>query len=135
MIQPVVQTGYQLNCKYRVMPAKTDKGVFNCGCTNIPEPKFSFNKSTPAQVSFTYTGSSGYSSIKWDFDDGNTSIQANPSHTYTAIYPYTVCVTVTNSCGDNTYCANIPMWPAGVNILMRRRQSLYIQILYRKTAY
>ena len=30
----------------------------------------------------------------WDFGDGNTSIEQNPSHTYTDLGPYTVSLTV-----------------------------------------
>lgn len=35
--------------------------------------------------------------IEWDFGDGNTSSQANPSHTYAATGDYTVVLTATNS--------------------------------------
>ncbi len=68
-------------------------GHNNCGCTNIPEPTFSFNRTS----------------------NGKTSTTASPVHVYDSLGTYTVCVKVTNSCGDNTYCAVIPMWPAGIN--------------------
>ncbi len=99
-------------------------GHNNCGCTNIPEPKFSFNRTSNTSVSFTYTGSS-YSTIEWDFDDGKTSTTASPVHVYDSLGTYTVCVKVTNSCGDNTYCAVIPMWPAGINEIAEEKVRVY----------
>ena len=41
----------------------------------------------------------------WDFGDGNTSIDANPSNCYAANGTYTVCLTVTDVFGcDSTLC-------------------------------
>jgi hypothetical protein len=99
-------------------------GTNNCGCTNIPEPKFSFKRTGSTSGSFTYTGSS-YSTIKWDFDDGDTSVTASPTHVYSGNGIYTVCVKVTNACGDNTYCANIPMWPEGIDELNAEDVRIY----------
>ncbi len=48
------------------------------------------------------------SSYLWDFGDGNTSTNANPSHIYAntkAIYD--VCLTVSNECGDDTKCKRV----------------------------
>lgn len=39
----------------------------------------------------------------WDFGDGNTSTQANPTHTYSTPGSYTVCLSVWNgTCADTT---------------------------------
>ncbi|MFH2036308.1 MAG: PKD domain-containing protein [Candidatus Zixiibacteriota bacterium] len=38
----------------------------------------------------------------WDFGDGETSIGQNPGHTYTSPGNYTVSLTVSNQCGDDT---------------------------------
>ncbi len=38
----------------------------------------------------------------WDFGDGNTSPDQNPSHTYAATGTYTVTLTVTNRCGEDS---------------------------------
>ena len=38
----------------------------------------------------------------WDFGDGNTSTDKNPTHTYTDLGSYTVSLTVTNEYGENT---------------------------------
>jgi len=54
-----------------------------------------------------FSSSSDSLSYFWDFGDGNTSTLSNPSHTYSAISMYTICLTVsTNSCTD-TYCETI----------------------------
>ncbi|MEZ4933489.1 MAG: PKD domain-containing protein [Saprospiraceae bacterium] len=37
----------------------------------------------------------------WDFGDGNTSTDQNPSHTFASAGTYTVCLTVTNDFGSN----------------------------------
>ncbi len=49
-------------------------------------------------VTFTNTTTSG-STYSWDFGDGNTSTQTNPSHTYSTAGTYTVVLTATNACG------------------------------------
>src|SRR5690606_10098202 len=89
-------------------------GHDNCNCTNIPEPKFTYTKNAKNDLTFTYTGSA-YSTIKWDFDDGSTSTQASPNHVYTPGGWFEVCVTVTNSCGDNTYCQRLDTWPKNID--------------------
>ncbi len=38
----------------------------------------------------------------WDFGDGNTSDDRNPTHTYAATGVYTISLRVTNDCGDDT---------------------------------
>jgi large repetitive protein len=46
--------------------------------------------------------STGAASWSWDFGDGTTSTQQNPTHTYTKPGNYTVTLTVGNSAGNNT---------------------------------
>lgn len=54
-----------------------------------------------ATVNFTAAAPSYHGSITatWDFGDGGTSTETNPSHTYAASGVYTVTVTVTDSLG------------------------------------
>lgn len=47
----------------------------------------------------------------WDFGDGNTSTQPNPNHVYTTPGQYTVCLTVTDSCGTDSTCQTINVCP------------------------
>ncbi len=55
----------------------------------------------PLNVSFT-DQSTGATSWSWTFGDGGTSTQQNPSHNYTSPGAYSVALTVTNSCGNDT---------------------------------
>ncbi|MCB0396264.1 MAG: PKD domain-containing protein [Flavobacteriales bacterium] len=66
-------------------------------------PGFSFTASN-LQVSFTDTSSGVPTSWFWDFGDGNSSTQQNPTHTYAAAGSYTTCLTVTDSCGTDSVC-------------------------------
>jgi len=56
----------------------------------------------PLTVSFTDLSTGGATSWSWDFGDGGTSTQQNPSHTYNTAGTYTVSLTATNSCGSDT---------------------------------
>ncbi len=57
---------------------------------------------SPLQVSFTDNSSNSPTSWSWDFGDGGTATTQNPSHTYNSAGTYTVSLTVTNSCGNDT---------------------------------
>jgi len=46
-------------------------------------------------------------SYSWDFGDGNTSSDPNGTHSYSENGNYEVCLTVSNDCGDNTYCESV----------------------------
>lgn len=46
--------------------------------------------------------STGATSYSWDFGDGNTSIEVNPTHTYTEIGAYTVSLSATGDEGTDT---------------------------------
>lgn len=69
---------------------------------DIPAPVASFTETTSfLTVIFTNT-SQGGNSYLWDFGDGNTSTQMNPTHVYAAEGQYTVQLTVTDSCGSTS---------------------------------
>lgn len=53
----------------------------------------------PMQVKFT-NSSTRATSYQWSFGDGQTSTEASPTHTYTAIGKYTVKLTVKNDKGE-----------------------------------
>ncbi|MCO6489552.1 MAG: PKD domain-containing protein [Phaeodactylibacter sp.] len=53
-------------------------------------------------LTVTFTNTSTYaSSYSWDFGDGNTSTQENPTHTYASAGIYTVKLTATNDAGSS----------------------------------
>ena len=45
---------------------------------------------------------SGATSYQWNFGDGGTSVEPNPSHVYSNAGTYTVVLTATNACGTST---------------------------------
>lgn len=53
------------------------------------------------QISFFDESSGDPTTWSWDFGDGNTSTQQNPSHVYTASGTYTVQLTTTNQFGSH----------------------------------
>lgn len=66
----------------------------------VPSSNFNFTVDT-LTVQFT-NNSIGATSFSWNFGDGNTSNQANPTHTYANSGTYTVTLTSTNACGSTT---------------------------------
>ncbi|WP_367390592.1 PKD domain-containing protein [Lewinella sp. LCG006] len=59
------------------------------------------------QASFTDNSTGTPSAWAWDFGDGMSSTQQNPTHNYITPGTYTVCLTVTNDCGDNQVCESV----------------------------
>ncbi len=55
----------------------------------------------PLTVNFSDLSSGNPTSWSWDFGDGGTSTDKNPSHTYTTAGIYTVSLTATNSAGSD----------------------------------
>lgn len=71
----------------------------------------SFQYSGNPSGDFQFYGSSGVNSAfyYWDFGDGTTSTQQNPTHTYNGNGTYTVCLTVSDSANQcsSTYCDSV----------------------------
>lgn len=75
----------------------------------VPVAGFSF-QSTGNGLDFDFTDASTGQTLTWawDFGDGNSSTAVNPSHTYAADGNYTVCLTISDSCGVNdTLCQSL----------------------------
>jgi PKD repeat protein len=66
-------------------------------------PLFSHNILNDTVVSFT-DASSNATTWHWNFGDGNISVLQNPSHVYTEIGNFDVCLFVSNSCDSALYC-------------------------------
>ena len=56
---------------------------------------------------FTSTSTGEPTAWLWDFGDGNTSTQENPSHTYASPGTYTVCLTASNACETDSTCGTV----------------------------
>ena len=71
---------------------------------NSPIADFSAdNTSVAVNESINFTDqSTDATSWSWDFGDGNTSTEQNPSHAYTSVDIYTVSLTVYNTYGSDT---------------------------------
>jgi PKD repeat protein len=66
----------------------------------VPAPGFS-SSVNGYSVNFT-NSSTGAVSYQWNFGDGGTSVDPNPTHLYTNAGTYTVVLTATNACGTAT---------------------------------
>jgi PKD repeat protein len=73
-----------------VNQAKPDASFASVAGTN---GAFTFNNTTKSDVTATYA---------WNFGDGATSTNENPSHSYTQSGTYTVTMIATNACGVDT---------------------------------
>lgn len=56
----------------------------------------------PLEVSFADASAGSFVSYAWDFGDGASSTEANPTHTYTTAGSYFVSLTVTDKLGRST---------------------------------
>ncbi|MBL8163235.1 MAG: PKD domain-containing protein [Anaerolineae bacterium] len=69
----------------------------------------------PLNVQFDSSASSGMiTSYAWDFGDGGTSADANPSHQYTTPNTYTVTLTVSGPAGSNSTTGTVTVNAAAV---------------------
>ena len=83
--------------------------IYGAGGNNWPVAVASATPASgdvPISVGFSSAGSAdpggAVTSYAWDFGDGATSTQANPSHSYTAGGPYVATLTVTDNGGAQT---------------------------------
>jgi PKD repeat protein len=71
---------------------------------SAPTADFSGNPTggtEPLTVDFTDLSAGNPTSWSWDFGDGGSSTQQNPSYTYNNAGTYTVTLTATNTCGSD----------------------------------
>lgn len=66
-----------------------------------------FIKTGDPIVLFTDLSTNSPATWFWDFDDGEISLEQNPTHTYTSNGTYNVCLTATGPGGGDTYCSYI----------------------------
>jgi len=107
---------YSLGGEYQIcLTASKDCGsdsickTFVC---SLPKANFGYQivvvdtiATTPIPVILFYDSSSNSTSLLWNFGDGNTDTTKFPEHTYAiANSYYTVCLSVSNDCGKDTFC-------------------------------
>ena len=84
---------------------EVDSSLGGPPAAGTPTAEFSASNtvgSAPLQVSFADLSSEIPTSWSWDFGDGATSTQENPTHEYTVPGDYTVSLTATNVNGSHT---------------------------------
>jgi PKD repeat protein len=94
----------------------TVTGINGCTATEDAEvmdnpgsaPIAAFTSATnELEATFTDNSTGSPFAWSWDFGDGMASTDQNPVHDYITPGIYTVCLTVTNDCGDNTVCESV----------------------------
>jgi PKD repeat protein len=89
--------------------------TFSVTPTTVPAAVASFTSSVTADsVKFTSTSTNATSWL-WNFGDGFTSSLQNPTHHYAANGTYTVTLTATNKCGNNSITKTIVITSVGIN--------------------
>ena len=74
---------------------------------DVPQTEFC----TGEQISFMNTSSDNPTTYNWDFGDGSSSNEINPSHSYLAPGSYQVILNVMNSMGSDSYSQIITVNP------------------------
>lgn len=92
------------------------------GCTTTES--VSIDQPNPDVVSFSwntnnlvveFTNNSTQGDYLWDFGDGNTSADVNPTHTYAEAGTYTVCLRLTTDCGIKEMCNTLSVNNASID--------------------
>ena len=83
----------------------TDSDTVEVTVSPLPEADFYASDTEPCagtEIDFFDDSTGTYDSWFWDFGDGTNSTAQNPSHTYASAGTYTVSLTISNGCGDDT---------------------------------
>ena len=92
------------------------------GCT--AQGEVSIDQPNPDVVSFSwntssllvqFSNSSSPGSYLWDFGDGSTSTEEDPTHTYSETGTYTVCLELTTDCGVKDLCNTLSVNNADID--------------------
>lgn len=101
-------TGYYEVCLVLVDDCGSDtlcQGVYVC------QPALPNFSSTGAELTKSFTNTTVFTlppTFSWNFGDGNTSTDENPSHTYASAGTYSVCLLTDDDCGpSSSYCKNV----------------------------
>ncbi|MEX1001302.1 MAG: M4 family metallopeptidase [Crocinitomicaceae bacterium] len=120
----ISSTGDAITIVFHSDPGVEDAGyiiTWDCILPSVPPTAdFTTNVDTTCngEILFTDLSDNGPNQWLWDFGDGNTSTQQNPTHIYTSSGTYSVTLTATNGIGSDiiTYTdiiyVDLPVAPA-----------------------
>lgn len=122
---PIFSTGGSMTLRFTSDGSVTRPGfvanwLAGGGGSGVPVASFTISDTNPpanAPVAFL-NSSSGSGTFTWDFGDGNTSDETNPTHSYAAPGNYTVTLTAVGCTGETaTFSASLTVQElAGVTI-------------------
>lgn len=107
---------------YILLPRNTADVVQNSQGPPVADFTFTINQGT---VNFTDASTNSPTSWTWSFDDGFSSISQSPTHTYTALGTYNVCLIASNADGSDTVCQNVSITALGLNNAFAANTSIY----------
>lgn len=108
----IVSSGNAVTIQFISDDVTTDAGFqinWTCGnVTGLPVADFSVNTDSTCNgpIEFQNRTVNGMNAVMWDFGDGNTSTDADPTHNYVANGTYSVSLIATNSIGSDTTTKN-----------------------------
>jgi PKD repeat protein len=126
-----------------VPPSATPVPTETSAPTQATLPVANFSQAPAGDMAIQFTDSStsssgGITGWMWDFGDGATSTEQNPTHTYGAAATYNVTLTVTDAAGSNSAAQTVsiaaPMQPPVANFSTTPAGDLTIQALDASTS-
>ena len=84
---------------------------------SAPVPDYTASISYVTSFFTNTTVAEGTVTYDWNFGDGNSSTDENPTHVYSAAGTYLVTLTATNECGMTTYSDSITLTTVGLEEL------------------
>ena len=106
-LQGMPSVAYDYNVTMYVNGTAYCNWMINVNATSSTSPAAAFGWSVSGLTATFDDRSILANDWEWNFGDGNSSTEENPSHTYASSGNYTVVLTVQNSEGFDTYSANV----------------------------
>ncbi len=99
--------------------------INNATCLTGDQTAYANYYSTVTNNSVAFSNTSlGATSYFWDFGDGQTSTATNPTHVYSDINDYTVCLTATNTCGTTQTCKTVSVTALSVSDISQLEKNI-----------
>ncbi|MDR1089951.1 MAG: PKD domain-containing protein [Prevotella sp.] len=107
---------------------RTSLFLFPNVCTFAPEASFTVETPQTANIPVAFTNTSleaPGTTWLWDFGDGQTSAEKNPTHTYTSAGTYTATLKAANTVGESTVTEEIVVY-APVTLTLAKGRNWYL---------